>query len=148
MFDKHRHQKMIATNRLLRHKQGITGELYYDEWIALCARYQWRCVACGLPRPLVIDHVYPLKLGGSNSIENIQPLCQFCNGNKGATYVDYRDAPFLVKPTLTEDNYVAAAEMYKRHCAKKDIALVLCITQQALNRLLFGDWRRLDKGPF
>lgn len=33
-----------------------------------------------------IDHVMPLRLGGSNYIENIQLLCRPCNLSKGSKH--------------------------------------------------------------
>lgn len=36
------------------------------------------------------DHIMPVALGGSSDIENIQLLCQPCNGSKGAKHpIDY-----------------------------------------------------------
>jgi 5-methylcytosine-specific restriction endonuclease McrA len=52
-----------------------------------------RCLACGQrPERLTADHVVPVVLGGANTIDNIQGLCQSCNSAKGARIVDYRVA--------------------------------------------------------
>lgn len=60
------------------------------EWRALCAAYGHRCLRCKRRRPLTRDHVLPVVLGGSNNIDNIQPLCGPCNSSKGARHIDYR----------------------------------------------------------
>jgi 5-methylcytosine-specific restriction endonuclease McrA len=39
---------------------------------------------------LTRDHVVPLKHGGLNTIENIQPLCGSCNSRKHLKHIDYR----------------------------------------------------------
>lgn len=41
------------------------------------------CVACGAEDSLVIDHKVPISRGGSDLIENLQPLCRTCNIAKG-----------------------------------------------------------------
>jgi 5-methylcytosine-specific restriction endonuclease McrA len=65
------------------------------EWLALVEACGGACLACGVAKPedLTVDHVIPLALGGSNTIENIQPLCRTCNGIKGSDTTDYRAAP-------------------------------------------------------
>lgn len=60
------------------------------EWLGLCAKYKYRCVCCGKRRPLTVDHIVPLSRGGSNGIENIQPLCKPCNQKKFTHTIDYR----------------------------------------------------------
>jgi uncharacterized protein YdaU (DUF1376 family) len=55
------------------------------------------CVKCGVRNNDVIgghcnkDHVISLRDGGSDAIENLQPLCKQCNSSKGASNIDYRE---------------------------------------------------------
>lgn len=63
------------------------------EWEALKAHYSNRCLCCGKAEPeveLTRDHVIPLVKGGTNSIDNIQPLCRGCNSRKRNSEADYR----------------------------------------------------------
>jgi 5-methylcytosine-specific restriction endonuclease McrA len=70
---------------------GYTGEHFtFEEWLALLEFYGHRCLRCGSRESLSVDHVIPLSLGGSNSIDNIQPLCERCNSLKSDTIADYR----------------------------------------------------------
>ena len=49
------------------------------------------CLRCGRADvPMTADHVIPLSKGGSNNIENIQPLCGSCNSAKKDRHIDYR----------------------------------------------------------
>lgn len=66
------------------------GVFTAKEFNALCKKYDNKCVKCGKDGKLTIDHVIPLSLGGSNSIDNIQPLCQSCNSRKHKKIADYR----------------------------------------------------------
>jgi len=45
----------------------------------------WKCQLCGcvLDESTVgIDHIVPVSKGGTNAIENLQPLCHSCNSRK------------------------------------------------------------------
>lgn len=41
------------------------------------------CVNCGKPAN-TIDHIIPLSRGGTNDLENLQPMCWDCNKAKGS----------------------------------------------------------------
>lgn len=72
------------------------GSFSREEWLALVERCGNRCVACATPgtaTTLEADHIVPIKLGGSNEISNIQPLCRSCNARKSAKVKDYIAAP-------------------------------------------------------
>ena len=64
----------------------------FYEWENLKAQYNWTCPCCGKKEPninLTEDHIIPLSKGGSNNIENIQPLCKSCNCHKHTKIIKY-----------------------------------------------------------
>lgn len=66
------------------------------EWQALCEQYDYTCLRCGKQAPdikLTVDHVIPIVKGGTNAIENLQPLCLECNSAKHDDVIDYRTMP-------------------------------------------------------
>jgi 5-methylcytosine-specific restriction endonuclease McrA len=42
-----------------------------------------RCVFCGSPEDLTVDHDVPKAKGGTNGLDNLQTLCEPCNVRKG-----------------------------------------------------------------
>jgi len=72
-------------------KRSNGGSFTVDEWLALCAAYDFRCACCGASEQTV-DHVIPVSKGGSSNLDNIQPLCCSCNASKGTKTTDYRHA--------------------------------------------------------
>jgi 5-methylcytosine-specific restriction endonuclease McrA len=84
--DRQRYERKLFLNRRrLALKKGAAGCYEQAEWEALKRRYGFTCPACLRVEPaivLTVDHVVPLSKGGSNNIENIQPLCRACNSRK------------------------------------------------------------------
>lgn len=51
-------------------------------WRELVKEFHGRCAYCGFRRRLNPDHVHPLSRGGRDSIYNVLPACDQCNGKK------------------------------------------------------------------
>ncbi len=72
-------------------KHASCGNFTAEEFEELCERYGNKCLCCGVAGvALEADHVVPLTRGGSDDIDNIQPLCGTCNRSKFVNIVDYR----------------------------------------------------------
>ena len=85
-----------ASNNAYAHNRrarihGNGGTHTAAEWKALKEKYGNMCLRCKATNiRLTKDHVLPISLGGSNSIDNIQPLCLSCNSTKHDKHIDYR----------------------------------------------------------
>jgi len=97
---RHSHpEQMIAQRKAENAKRrarliNAGGKFTAKEWLAIKAKYGFKCLKCGKSEnevKLTPDHVVPLALGGSNTIDNIQPLCWGCNAGKQARIADYRN---------------------------------------------------------
>lgn len=55
------------------------------QWEELKSEFDNRCVKCGrCYAHLDKDHIIPVYQGGSDGLDNIQPLCAWCNAAKGS----------------------------------------------------------------
>lgn len=83
--------RIYAVNRRFL-KFGALGSHNIGEWEYLKKQYGYTCPSCKKTEPnikLTEDHIIPLIKGGSNFIENIQPLCQSCNSIKHTKIIKY-----------------------------------------------------------
>jgi len=81
------------TNQRRVRKLLAPGSHSEQEWQLIKQYYGYRCLCCGKVEPeiqLTRDHIVPLGAGGSDVIENIQPLCARCNSKKSTKVIDYR----------------------------------------------------------
>ena len=75
--------KMRANKRRL-FKLGLDTSHTVAEWEAKKQEFDHRCAYCGKGGiELTKDHIVPLTKGGTDSIANIVPACEFCNKSKG-----------------------------------------------------------------
>jgi 5-methylcytosine-specific restriction endonuclease McrA len=83
--DKAARLSLHQSNRRQRLKEArLKGTHTPEQWESLKAEFGFRCVRCGhsdcwLDR----DHIIPIYAGGSDAIDNLQPLCVACNCGKG-----------------------------------------------------------------
>jgi uncharacterized protein YdaU (DUF1376 family) len=76
-----RAQRLAAARAIAKHTAA--------EWNALNDACGNACVRCGAAG-VVKDHITPIYQGGSDGIENLQPLCTRCNSSKGPENKDFR----------------------------------------------------------
>ena len=79
--------------RVRRERIKLSGGFHSKgEWETLKAQYNWVCPSCGKKEPeikLTRDHIISISKGGSDNIENIQPLCVSCNSRKSTNTIRY-----------------------------------------------------------
>lgn len=64
-------------------RMRASGMLTKDGWKSILEEHDYACVICGTKDNIVIDHIVPLSKGGTNTLDNVQPLCISCNSVKG-----------------------------------------------------------------
>jgi hypothetical protein len=70
-----------------------------------------RCVYCGNPAGLQLDHVHPWSYGGLTSFWNLMTLCGPCNRVKSNYWMDKRGVHY--RPFEGHGNIVAAAAILR-----------------------------------
>ncbi len=74
-------------------KNNIQGFHTIGEWELLKKQYGYNCPSCNRKEPTIKlseDHIIPIVKGGSNDIENIQPLCISCNCKKHTKTIKFQ----------------------------------------------------------
>jgi len=79
--------RMIYKNRVPFTKRNIM------------VRDKYKCMYCGSPNNLTIDHVIPISQGGKSSFNNCVACCRFCNCKKSGR------TPSEAKMFLTRQPY-------------------------------------------
>lgn len=84
-----------AVDNARRHKFRMAAKGRHSEldWEELKRTFDGMCLCCKRKEPetrLTKDHIVPLSMGGSDRIDNVQPLCLSCNAKKNKSVIDYR----------------------------------------------------------
>lgn len=97
--------KKLARNkhRLALRRIGHTEE----EWEMLKKIHGYMCLCCKRVEPeitLTRDHIKPISKGGTDEIENIQPLCGDCNNRKFTKSISYLPSAIKYVKEIGGDN--------------------------------------------
>ncbi|HSN98587.1 MAG TPA: HNH endonuclease [Candidatus Nanopelagicales bacterium] len=113
-FDLFREQFRILVNGVLRSTHGRGGavgpgkvitlpptlrdvELSEEVKREIIRRDGGRCLCCGNPRRLQVDHIISRYHGGTNDPANLQTLCSVCNKDKYINEMHFRKTTTLLK---------------------------------------------------
>ena len=67
----------------LRNRSRASNYTHQPEVRArIFGRDGYKCVRCGIPDDLTIDHIIAVCRGGNNDDNNLQTLCRSCNSGK------------------------------------------------------------------
>lgn len=90
-----------------------------------------QCANCKTCENIEYHHIVPLKLGGTNNISNIVPLCHACHeaAHQGRHMLNYRDNPKAGgrpnKVVLTEETEMIFWRFYKQEIGAKEMFSLL-----------------------
>lgn len=95
-------RRRIEKSQLRQSNARAVGAITVEEWHDACKAFDFECAYCGSADKLSMEHVVPIKYGGSSAACNIIPCCQHCNSSKGAKDMVewYTAQPFYSKERL------------------------------------------------
>lgn len=89
---------MVRSSNYRRRPERGTGAHQRRLRKAVTKRDGWRCVACGKGTNTgEVDHITPLRKGGSDDLSNLQYLCKPCHAAKTAKEWGREDTPERAK---------------------------------------------------
>lgn len=77
--------------------EAAVGTFTTAEWLDILKKSGNRCLVPGCTNDdITVDHVVPISKGGSNTADNLQPLCRHHNAVKHDKIMDYRALARLI----------------------------------------------------
>lgn len=94
-----KHPKRIAHLKARRYarEKGAEGKHTFQEWNDLLVEFNNKCAFCKKDEKITKDHIIPLSKGGSDYIDNIQPLCKSCNSKKNNNIYEHPEIKYIGK---------------------------------------------------
>jgi len=100
-------KKKRIENRIRRARKYHSGPYDKIDPVDIFERDGWCCMICGAKTPKSLrgsydesapelDHIVPLSIGGTHTVDNVQCSCRSCNGKKGMMH------PEEYKPELNQ----------------------------------------------
>ena len=98
-------QRKHNANRYRAFKERISTHTHRITWKEIADKYDMKCVICGCDcdandvwvgedgrkrygrKYPTVDHIVPLRHGGTDTLDNVQLTCKHCNSSKGAKVV-------------------------------------------------------------
>lgn len=84
--------RMLSRRYKVRKRNSLTNHHTTMEWLELKKAFKNSCLCCGEAELVVLitrDHIIPISKGGTDSIDNIQPLCLVCNIKKRDKFINF-----------------------------------------------------------
>lgn len=118
--------KMESNRRRTLVKKGVHGVHSNKQWEERKKSFNYKCAFCGISEneikfrwantqfnKLTKDHILPISKGGTDRIDNIQPLCISCNSSKkNNVIVGFTASAF----DYLHSGHVAMLKEAKSHC--------------------------------
>lgn len=80
---------IVRSHRRRTRLRNNGGDFTLDDIVAIRIKQNFACAACGdTERQQEIDHIIPVRLGGSSYPSNLQLLCFRCNRSKSGRHPD------------------------------------------------------------